>query len=86
MVAFMQLIVKYGFLNHINFSDSMGAQQSLKFWQSLADWQYVLMVFATMCIMAGGYIINNIFDRDIDMVNKPENVVVGTYISEKNGL
>lgn len=83
MVAFMQLIVKYGFLNHVDFIDAFGMQRSMADWQSLADWQYFLMVFATMCIMAGGYIINNIFDRDIDMVNKPHNVVVGTYISEK---
>ena len=84
MVAFMQLIVRYGFLNHIDFRDAMGEQQSLSNWQSLADWQYGLMVLATICIMAGGYVINNIFDRDIDLVNKPENVVIGTHISEKS--
>lgn len=84
MVAFMQLIVKYGFLNHIEYQDAFETQQSLKYWQKLTDFQYILMVLATICIMAGGYIINNIFDREADLINKPENVVVGTYISEKN--
>jgi 4-hydroxybenzoate polyprenyltransferase len=83
MVAFMQLIVKYGFLNHIHFRDALGAQQSLIFWQSLSNFQYFLFVFATLFIMAGGYVINNIFDVETDTINKPQNVVVGSYISEK---
>lgn len=83
MVAFMQLIVKYGFFNHIHFKDALGALQSLVLWQSLSDFQYILFVFATICIMAGGYVINNIFDVDTDTINKPQNVVVGKYISEK---
>lgn len=83
MVAFMQLIVKYGFFNFINFKDTLGVQQTLKQWQSLSDFQYILFVFATLSIMAGGYIINNIFDVDTDLINKPQNVVVGTHISEK---
>ena len=83
LVAFMQLVVKYGFLNHIKFKDSLGVQQDLMAWQSLSDFQYVLFVLATICVMAGGYIINNIFDVDTDSINKPQNVVVGTFISEK---
>lgn len=83
MVAFMQLIVKYGFLNHIIFKDALGIQQELKFWQSLLDWQYMLLILATILIMAGGYIINNIFDVDSDTINKPQNVVIDKYISEK---
>lgn len=83
LVAFMQLIVKYGFLNHIKFKDSLGVQQDLMSWQSLSDFQYILLVLATISIMAGGYVINNIFDVDTDTINKPQNVVVGTFISEK---
>jgi 4-hydroxybenzoate polyprenyltransferase len=49
---------------------------------ALADWQYILLVLATMSIAAGGYIINNIFDVETDLVNKPKNVVVGHFISE----
>lgn len=84
LVAFMQLIIKYGFFNFIHFKDALGAQQSLILWQSLSDFQYILLVFVTLCIMAGGYIINNIFDVETDTINKPQNVVVGNYISEKN--
>ncbi len=70
MLAFMQLIFRYGFLK----------------WQnvplSLADWQYCLLVLATVLIAAGGYVINDIFDQDTDSENKPSSVIVGNKISE----
>lgn len=66
----MQLIFRYGFLK----------------WQnvplSLADWQYGLLVLATVLIAAGGYVINDIFDQDTDSENKPSKVIVGNKISE----
>lgn len=70
MLALMQLIFRYGFLELQNIP------------LALADWQYCLLVVATVCIAAGGYIINNIFDVETDSENKPENVVVGKFISE----
>jgi 4-hydroxybenzoate polyprenyltransferase len=70
MLAFMQLLFKFGFLELQNIP------------LALADWQYVLLVLATVCIAAGGYVINNIFDVDTDTENKPENVIVGKFISE----
>ena len=66
----MQLIFRYGFLELQNIP------------LALADWQYGILVLATVCIAAGGYIINNIFDVETDTENKPENVIVGKFISE----
>ena len=43
----------------------------------------ILIVLFTMCIAAAGYIENDIFDVEIDNINKPENVVVNKSISEK---
>ncbi len=70
LLALMQLIFRYGFLK----------QQNV--YLALADWQYILFVVSTICIAAGGYIINNIFDYKTDMENKPEAVVIGKSISE----
>jgi 4-hydroxybenzoate polyprenyltransferase len=70
MLAIMQLIFRYGFLELQNIP------------LALADWQYWLLVLATGFIAAGGYVINNIFDVETDTENKPENVVVGKFISE----
>jgi 4-hydroxybenzoate polyprenyltransferase len=70
MLALMQLIFRYGFLELQNIP------------LALADWQYILLVLATVSIAAGGYIINNIFDVETDMENKPQNVIIGKFISE----
>ena len=83
LFAFMQLVIKYGFLNHIHFKDALGAPQSLVLWQSLSNFQYMLLVFASLFILAGGYIINAIFDVETDTINKPKEVVIDTHISEK---
>ena len=68
----MQLLFRYGFLNYQNIP------------LALNDWQYFLLVFATVMIAAGGYIINNIMDQATDNDNKPNQVVVGKSISETN--
>lgn len=43
---------------------------------------------ATLCIAAAGNIINDIYDVEIDKINKPNKVLIGKSISEKsaNGL
>ena len=70
ILAFMQLIFRYGFFKFQNIP------------LALADWQYGLLILATILIAAGGYVINNIFDQDTDNENKPKDVIVGKSISE----
>lgn len=70
MLAFMQLIFRYGFFKNQNIL------------LALADWQYGLLVLSTVLIAGGGYIINNIFDQNTDAINKPNTVVIGNSISE----
>jgi len=70
MLALMQFIFRYGFLELQNIP------------LALAHWQYILLVLATVCIAAGGYIINNIMDVETDAENKPETLIVGKLISE----
>lgn len=70
MIALMQIIFKYGFLD----------QQNIPL--ALNDWQYLLLVVTTVLIAGAGYLINNIFDKETDTINKPEEVVIGKSISE----
>jgi len=70
MLAFMQLVFRYLFL----------AQSYVDL--ALTDFNYILLVIATVCIAAGGYVINNIMDQDTDEIAKPQNRVVGVSISE----
>ncbi len=41
------------------------------------------LVFASVCIAAAGYIINDYFDVNIDLVNKPEKLVIDRYIKRR---
>ena len=70
MLAFMQLIFRYGFFKFQNIP------------LALADWQYGLLVLSTILLAAGGYVINNIYDQETDSDNKPNDVIVGRGISE----
>ncbi|WP_291085178.1 geranylgeranylglycerol-phosphate geranylgeranyltransferase [Flavobacterium sp. BFFFF1] len=70
MIVALQLIIKYCSLDmqHIP--------------TALNDIQYLLLVLSTVCIAAGGYIINNIIDQGTDFLNKPADVIAGKAISE----
>lgn len=70
MIALMQLIFKYGFLDLQNIP------------LALNDWQYLLLILTTVLLAGGGYLINNIFDKETDSINKPDDVVVGKFIAE----
>ena len=47
---------------------------------------FSLLVIATVCIAAGGYAINDYFDRNIDRINKPDSMVVGTRIFPRHAM
>ena len=51
--------------------------------QVLQDIRLHLLVFSTMLIAAAGYIINDYYDVKIDLINKPERVVVGKLIKRR---
>ncbi|QDK82055.1 prenyltransferase [Spirosoma sp. KCTC 42546] len=42
-----------------------------------------LLAFSTVCIAAAGYIINDYFDVKIDLINKPERVIIGRYLKRR---
>lgn len=46
---------------------------------------FIILVFATVCITAGGYVINDYFDIRTDLVNKGE-VIVGTKIPRRRAM
>src|SRR6187399_883315 len=70
MLALMQLVLRFGFLKLQNIP------------LALNDWQYLLLVFATISIAGAGYLINNIFDQETDQINNSDNTLVGKSLSE----
>lgn len=71
LLAFMQLIFRYGFLK----------LQSIPL--ALNHFQYGLLVLSTVLIAAAGYVINDILDQETDYDNRPDSTIVGRIISEK---
>ncbi len=69
LLIFMQVLFRYGFLNLQNIT------------LALTDFQFAILVFATVSIAAAGYIINNIYDKETDFINK-KNKIAETNISE----
>ena len=49
----------------------------------LNNLDFLLLVLSTILLAAGGYIINDYFDVDIDLRNKPDAVLLGTEIKLK---
>lgn len=70
LLALMQLIFRFGYLELINIP------------LSLFYWQYALLLLATVLIAAGGYVINDIFDQETDLENRSNKTIIGNSISE----
>ncbi|MEZ4779152.1 MAG: geranylgeranylglycerol-phosphate geranylgeranyltransferase [Flavobacteriaceae bacterium] len=71
LIVVAQLLIKHFFFSSFEVAFALN---SLNF---------MLLVFATVCIAAGGNVINDIYDITIDKINKPKQVLVGKTISEK---
>ena len=45
-----------------------------------------LIILASVSIAAGGYIINDYFDVNIDLINKPNRTLIGTIIKRRTAI
>ena len=53
---------------------------------TILEFDLPLLVISTLMIAAGGYIINDYYDIKIDLVNKPERVVIGKSITRRYAI
>jgi 4-hydroxybenzoate polyprenyltransferase len=64
--------------------------QPMKSWNTalpfLNGWHITLLILSTVFIAAAGYIINDYFDVKIDVINRPQKVIVDVYISRKAAI
>ncbi len=71
LIALVQLLIKYALFAPFDVD-------------IMLNWfGFLLLILSTLCIAAAGNIINDIYDVETDMVNKPNKVIVGKQISEK---
>ncbi|CAM3467330.1 geranylgeranylglycerol-phosphate geranylgeranyltransferase [Aequorivita lipolytica] len=71
-IALVQIFIKYGLFLPFGIETTLNT------------FGFVLMVIATLCITAGGNIINDIYDVEIDKINKPTKILIGRKITERN--
>lgn len=72
MIALAQILIKYFLFKPFNIDITL-------------NWfGFSLLVLASVCLAAGGNIINDIHDVEADRINKPNRVVIGNGISEKS--
>jgi 4-hydroxybenzoate polyprenyltransferase len=61
------------------FKDDPSSYENIKLTLPL----FYLVVSASVCIAAAGYIINDYFDVNIDLINKPEKLIIDRYIKRR---
>ncbi|MCC5916296.1 MAG: UbiA family prenyltransferase [Cryomorphaceae bacterium] len=59
----------------------LGINGALSFPSALPNWAFVLAVLSSLLLMAGGYLVNDIYDREADRVNRPERGKIFTLYS-----
>ncbi|MBO3098246.1 geranylgeranylglycerol-phosphate geranylgeranyltransferase [Gelidibacter pelagius] len=75
MIAFVQLLIKYALFQPF--------LETTELTITLNGFGFGLLVLSTLCIAAAGNIINDIYDVETDLVNRPTKVIIGKKISEK---
>ena len=72
-LLFRFFVLRFAYLNNIPGTENIKLSQQLFF----------LLVIASVCIAAAGYIINDYFDLNIDLVNKPSKLIIDRYIKRR---
>ncbi len=70
IIALVQVLIKYALFEPFNIDITLNG------------FGFSLLVISTLCIAAAGNIINDIYDIDTDLINKPNKVIVSKSISE----
>tara|TARA_R110002073_G_scaffold128999_3_gene275051 strand:- start:5161 stop:6090 length:930 start_codon:yes stop_codon:yes gene_type:complete len=72
MVLLTMVLTKYALINYILIESY------------LSNLDFIILAFSVLFITAGGYIINDIYDVEVDKINKPSKVIIGNTVSSKN--
>jgi len=76
IIALTLLLLRYTLI--IPFLEAYGQ------FSSLTSSAYMVMIMSTLFIAAGGYVINDFYDREIDAVNKPGKNLTGVFLSGRS--
>ena len=77
-IALTQILFRF-FILHFVYQTTPGGIEIIRLSLPLFCW----LVLASVCIAAAGYIINDYFDVNIDLINKPFKLIVDRYIKRR---
>ncbi len=78
-IALTQFLFKFFIIDDFIYKVQLHEVSHAKLSQPL----FFLLVLASVCIAAAGYIINDYFDLNIDLVNKPERLIIEKYVRRR---
>ena len=52
----------------------------------LLNWEFILLTCSITMLAAAGYLINDYYDQKIDLINRPDRVVVGIHLRRRRAL
>lgn len=80
-IVLTQMLFRYFILPFV-YLEAHAGYENIKLSENL----FYLLVLASVCIAAAGYIINDYFDENIDQVNKSSRVIVGKFINRRTAI
>ena len=75
IIAMMMCLVNYSLMSSLYVSEIIGVVPSPS--------AFLLLVISLVFIVAGGYVINDYFDVEIDKINKPNKLIAGNVFTNK---
>ena len=74
IISLSQIFIKFFFIDFFIQKDQ------------LLNENFVILLIVTILIAASGYIINDIYDYNLDQINKPEKVVLGKFLKSRDAI
>ena len=74
IISLSQIFIKFFFIDFFIQKDQ------------LLNENFVILLIVTILIAASGYIVNDIYDYNLDQVNKPEKVVLGKFLKSRDAI
>ncbi len=85
MVPLTMYLLRYGVVEpmlHYGYSINLGRNIELQF----PDKYFLILVLINVFLGAAGYVINDYFDRKIDTINRPKEVLIGQSINRRTAM
>ncbi len=86
IVAVTQYLMRFAIINAILqfYNNHSGGEFYLSL--QMSEFDFFILVLATVCLTAAGYVINDYFDTKTDRLNRPKTVIVGKTISRRQAM